>query len=200
MRKASISLMIISAMFLSGCGAAENTPQTPDTELSENASLPQVSQRDFDTAVSRTTATYDEFDELTYYLSPSRPVDGVSFNLGTIQYDDGSNEIGFTTSYFGADWIFFDTLEIRSEGETVTVFSDVRSSDKSTNVDDGVVEQHVLFLGTAEIDLLLSITRESKFRLSGSGGSVEREFGNSELRSLSDVVTVYLGLEQGLTP
>jgi len=189
MRKIATALIITGALFLGGCAQVEEVAQPR-----------QVSQEEFKSALDRTPSTYNDFDEVTRYLYGFYFEEGVAFNVIAGQYDDGTNRIFLLTTYEGEDWIFFDSMDIRSEEETVSLFSDLQSFDKFTDVQDGVSEEYIMELGAKEIDLLLSLTSESKFRLAGDAGSVERAFLDRELMLLTRVIHIYLGLEQGLTP
>ena len=73
-------------------------------------------------------------------------------------------------------------------------------SDKFRDREPEVQETYVQVLEDMEIDLLLSLTEDCGFRLEGSYGTVARQFDSQALQNMRDVLTIYLGLEQGLMP
>ena len=167
-------------------------------EASESRIVPQVTQSDFEVALARTGG--DTGDGTAYFYHQAKLVEGVSFTCMTTQYSDGRNRIQLYTTYEDTDWLYFHSLEIEHEGQTTYLFDDVERSDKFRDREPEVQETYVQVLEDMEIDLLLSLTEDCGFRLEGSYGTVARQFDSQALQNMRDVLTIYLGLEQGLMP
>ena len=190
MRTTAISLMMMGALFLGGCGLVNEAP--------ESRIVQQVTQSDFEVALARTVGNTG--DGTAYWYHQAKLIEGVSFTCMVTQYSDGRNRIQLYTTYEDTDWLYFYSLEIEHEGETIYLFDDVQRSDKFRDREPEVQETYVQVLGDMEVDLLLSLTEDSGFRLEGSYGTVARQFDSQTLQNMRDVITIYLGLEQGLKP
>jgi hypothetical protein len=190
LKTTGIALMMMGTLFLGGCGLVN--------EASESRIVPQVTQSDFEVALARTEDS--AFDDHAYFFTLAKLMEGVSLTCLVNQYFDGRNELQLHTTYEDTDWLYFHSLEIEHEGQTTYLFDDVERSDKFRDREPEVQETYVQELGDMEIDLLLSLTEDSGFRLEGSYGTVARQFDSQTLKNIRDVITIYHGLEQGLKP
>lgn len=105
--------------------------------------------------------------------------------------------------YSADDWIFFDTLVVRAGGQTYELGT-WESYEKGTDVGNGgvVTEYGVLSPGPLEDEAIAALLRDdsSKFRLSGSDGTVERAFTTEERQVIRNWFTAHRGLAEGLVP
>ena len=161
-----------------------------------------ISEEAFTASVSALDSQYEEFDELTDFYTVLDPKKSVQFIISTTYYDTGIVEPKIAIFYEDEDWIFFESLDIRTNGETINLFSGIPSYDKLTDVDDGVLELYVYTPLDSQVPLLMGLVDDSqaKFRLLGSSGSVERNFTLKEKQAFVDAFTIYLGIQQGLVP
>lgn len=183
---------------------AESNQSEIGETTSQTSELPAVSESDFEKALALVTSEYDDFDESTYWsmkVSPSFFESAIIYMV-IYTYESGDPETLVVANYLDDDWIFFDTLEVRAGGETY-VLMQVESYDKYTDVLDGgrVNEVGLQLVGPDEelaIQALLD-DPNAKFRLSGSDGTVEREFTVRERNTFQTLFTIHKGLKQGLT-
>ena len=182
-----------------------STPSESAVEASQTSELSIVTEDDFNKALSLVTSEFDDFDESTYWemkVSPSFFESAIVYMV-IYTYETGDPETYVVANYLDDDWIFFDTLEVRAGGETY-VLMQVESYDKYTDVLDGgrVAEVGLQLVGLDEelaIQALID-DPDAKFRLSGSDGTVEREFTVRERNTFETLFTIHKGLQQGLNP
>ena len=213
MRKLLFPLVVFA---LASCtsGGSAGTPdaestETPSEDTTQIEEAPKqesawsVNQSDFQEALRAAEARYDDFDEETVYLwGAGEIVEGVLFG-GQLDYaDSGDVEAGLGVFYSDDDWIFFDTLDVRADGSSYELGT-FESWDKLEDVGSGYVTEYGVIAPSPMLDDAFAAIvqdRGSKFRLSGSDGSVEREFTSEERDSIRNWYTVYKGIEQGLIP
>jgi hypothetical protein len=196
---AGLALLVSLGLLIGGCSSQISNSDGADTSSIE---LPTISEGDFRKSLENVESEYYDFDELTDYFKITAARNDVSFIFANTLYDTGVIEPKIAVFYDAADWIFFDSWDIRSQGETYTIFSDINSAEKSTEVDNGVHELYMHHLTDEQVLLFKQIAadQDAKFRLLGSGGSVERQFTFEERSAIEDMIDVYLGLKQGLVP
>jgi len=187
---------------LAACSVAEVGSGTTVTADGQADEATVISEEAFTASVSALDSQYEEFDELTDFYTVLDPKKSVQFIISTTYYDTGIVEPKIAIFYEDEDWIFFESLDIRTNGETVNLFSGIPSYDKLTDVDDGVLELYVYTPLDSQVPLLMGLVDDSqaKFRLLGSSGSVERNFTLKEKQAFVDAFTIYLGIQQGLVP
>ena len=187
---------------LAACSVAEVGSGTTVTADGQADVATVISEEAFTASVSALDSQYEEFDELTDFYTVLDPKKSVQFIISTTYYDTGMVEPKIAIFYEDEDWIFFESLDIRTNGETINLFSGIPSYDKLTDVDDGVLELYVYTPLDSQVPLLMGLVDDSqaKFRLLGSSGSVERNFTLKEKQAFVDAFTVYLGIQQGLVP
>lgn len=194
----------VSILLLTGCSAVSPTSDAAVSPTSDalGYQFQTVSEDTFKASLSKVDSAYDEFDERTTYRLYTEERDDVFFSpIVYVEGESGSVSPQLGVFFRAADWIFFDSMDIRVNDETIPLFSAVASYEKYTDVDSpSVLEVYLDDLTDEEVGLLHGLTAAdgAKFRLSGSKGSVEREFTLEELQAFKDVFNVYIGLKQGL--
>lgn len=183
------------AIMLSGCASS-------NTASDSTVPVETISESEFRTALSQASSEYDEFEEETRYEPISSPdfEDSVMVSMSVYVPDSGETFGYLSVLYYAKDWIFFESLQARAGGETYQLMS-TSSSEKFTDVDDYAF---VTELGLEPItdDLLEGIQAviddpDAKLKLTGSGGTIERDFTSQERSALRFMVAVYLGFKQG---
>lgn len=205
--------LVVFALASCTSGGSAGTPNAESTEIpSEDTtqieeapkqdSAWSVNQSDFQAALRAAETEYDEFDEDTVYWWDPGVFEGVSIG-GQLNYaDSGEVGAGLGVWYSGDDWIFFDTLDVRADGSSFELGT-FESWEKGTDVESGYVAEYATIVPNPRLDDAFAAIiqdRGSKFRLSGSDGSVEREFTSEERDAIRNWYTVYRGLEEGLIP
>lgn len=197
--KKIVSIITLVAL-LSGCSLASTN------ENFEEIDLPVVSEESFKTALSRVDVSFDEFEETTNYNIDSAKElinKGSTVNL-SVAVDATGEVIAFlSASYYGDDWIFFESVDVRVKGETVALLP-TGSFDKAEEVFDGgkVYESGLTPLDSKRVGVILKVLddTEAKFRLSGGKGTIDADFGPTTRSNLQTMLTIYLGLKQGFQP
>lgn len=202
MRKSSFVTALLSIGLAFSLAACSPLGQSSSENDSTSAQLPTVSEEAFQNSIANMESEYSDFDELTDYYQVTLARDDVSFIYAVTVYDSGLIEPKIGVAYDADDWIFFDSWDVRSQGETYDIFTGISSADKSTDVDNGVHEFYIHDLSDQQVLLFQQFgsDQEAKFRLLGSGGTVERDFTLKERSAIRDLINVYLGFKQGLKP
>lgn len=185
----------VSILLLTGCSATNPTQEDADYQFLE------ISEAEFAESLREVDSRYDEFEEVTAYSLVTMIRGDVQFVPTVEESKAGSLSPRLAVVYRSSDWIFFDSMDVRVNDETISLFSNVPTYDKYTDVEGpGVTEVYSDPLTDEEVGLLNGLTPEdgAKFRLSGTQGSVEREFTLEELDAFKTVLNVYIGLKQGL--
>lgn len=183
-----------SLLLLAGCSGANSPPEDAGYQFQA------VAEDSFRESLREVDSEFDEFDEVTRYSLVTMPRDDVQFIPTIEESNTGSTSPWLAVVYKGPDWIFFDSMDIRVNGETISLFSSVPTYDKYQDVEGpGVTEVYSDPLTDEEVGLLQTLTAAdgAKFRLSGTKGSIEREFTLEDIQAFRDVFTVYIGLKQG---
>lgn len=190
--------------------SSEPLPSTtpPETGL-ESTSITEISDEDFSEALQEMKSEYDDFDEKTLYLSDNLPVYVESapgeFSLISMQLnvlDNGELELGFAIRFAAEDWIFWNSMDVRADGETFTLLEE-DEFDTLTDVSGGrVFETGLDVVGLSQREILWKIVEDedSKFRLGGGEGRHERAFTEEERIQIRNFLTLVAGFEQGLRP
>lgn len=219
-RLASLILVTAVTIGTSGCSAGDPATQSPESESSPTSSsepnidpyLYQVTSEQIDKAVKTLTKKVDEFteDELVTYEIPlsvySRGEDGGT--LGTLagQYSrkkDADWIFQFAGSYVGEDWIFWDSMELKSPTESMNLSVSRQGKTEKVLGDGRVGEIGALMLTDMEVVQLFDLVKggEVKFRLSSStnagSGNYVGVLGKKMRKQLLNVITVYFGELKG---
>lgn len=200
--------VLVCILFLTGCGStvskkviAPSMPSVPS---------PSVNASDFKLALSRVKEDKDQFNKSILFSSKSpdySAIDGTHIGLeASISSDDGVSNwnFGLGSTYIGIDWMFHDTIDLKSDGGTMTW--NIDPSTRNDQVLDGEVFEVAEYQPSDdEISTFCNIVRAKNvlFRLTGSGGAVSDETAPMTLDSISqnkDVCTIYEGLQAGLKP
>ncbi len=197
----STAIVLSVVAFLSGCTSSLSGDAS--SSVDSQSQFQDVSESDFRAALKKTVKEYDDFEEETTYR-PSGSVgyeDDFFISMNVYIPDSGDVYGLLFVNYFASDWIFFDTLEARANGETYELLS-TSSLDKYQEVEDGGFVQEIGAeeLTTELVAAIAAVTAdpEAKLRLSGSDGSIERPITSRERAALENMTVVYSGFMQGL--
>jgi len=220
--KTLLSLTIATVVIVSATGCASGESSTPeslpenDTSASSEPNIEpylyQVTSEDIDKAVKTLVKKVDEFTEdevVTYEIPLSVYTKGEdSGTLGTLagQYNRKSGEdwvFQFAGSYVGEDWIFWDTMELKSPTESLNFKVSRQGKTEKVLGDGRVGEIGALMLTDMEVVQLFDLVKggEVKFRLSSStnagSGNYVGVLGTKMRKQLINVITVYFGELKG---
>ena len=211
-RITAIGLLVLS-FTLSGCSSTAQIESSPEPTVSP---METISQAQFDAAAKSFDIEVDEFDESTLVspILPAKKLDAgvrsgkqlmfMTVNAGKDKGDQ-SFETWLAVTYFGPDWLFFDSIDLKSSNGSM--FIPFESSDKTEEVLDGgnINEIGILTLTDSEVKELSELAKGSdlRFRLNGSGDklgdSFEGDFSKWMVGHLREGTTLGLGLIQGLS-
>lgn len=207
-----MSVILAASLILTSCSSTVNQPISQASPTQEAPALPSVTQEEVNASAKSLQYLVDEFtgDETFTYEIPlsvySKDSNGSKGTLaGQFQRKEGGEWVfQLAASYLGEDWLFFDSVNIRTQSKNYD-FS-VGRSGKFEKVQGGglVSEIGAVFLTLDEAKEVLALVKDGdvKFRLNGSGTGAGTEFtgtlGKKMRTQLTNVLTAYLGVEEGL--
>jgi hypothetical protein len=195
---------------LSGCFAEGNPSETKKSPSAPPAKL--ITKEEFNKASKYFDYEEDEFTQVVT-IGPNK-VSGmrvkVGSEMGTLVAGISSDKPGgpylpyLIAEYVGSDWIFFDSVDIKSSKGTMTVL--VEKSEKVQDVvGNGRVQEVALeYFDGNQLQKLRQLLKgtDFKFRLNGSGDKVGEDFtarfSNAMATLFNEFLVLHDGLEQGL--
>jgi hypothetical protein len=190
-----------------GCGGVS----TPHASPTPTSLFPLVSASEFHAALLKLTVTKDEFKG-NYEVNESVPVsawlaNGTSYaNLGldlTRADDKAPWKILVISAFFGNDWMFHNSIDLKSSSGVFTLAVETRTRNDQTGGAGMVSEIALTSVKDADVAALCKVASGSnlKARFSGTSGTIRSVTGLLSSRAASSLrheCTVFSGLLQGM--
>jgi hypothetical protein len=210
MKKIKLLTVLACASLLTACSASTSATDLASLDAPSATPTPAykiVSPERFKAALATYKSSVDEFNGHTEITPKSMTgiffSDGIghaSVLLGFSKHDSKSEwKLALVSNYWGDDWLFHDTLDLKSSSGVVTL--DVDPLTRDDQVSNGsVTEIAVTNLDSTQTDQICNVLqgKKPKARLTGTGGAVTDVVGflpNAKL--LRDGCTIWYGLQSG---
>jgi hypothetical protein len=183
-----------------------------ETPSSKNNEFKEISQQEFELALSKTKVEKDEFDGNNSIIlsldnkSPTTVGNSRITLVASMAKTVEDSEWGFALSsaYYGEDWMFHYEINIKSDSGVLNL-KDVLDAGREVQDNGKVTEFGLRTLESGEIQQFCKIlnSNEIQFRLRGLGGKVSYLtgiMGDQLVNGNRAACIVYAGLLQGLQP